>query len=208
MIFAFFSVTIIDSIIIEVLDRIERKERKLFAKVQRKLLELYTQAANHAAKMDEQAEAATSPDKMEQMMDDSLLVLDEEEADDADGADGAGGADRVYRNELHRLLSWLYRMSNHYANTRDAIIWVILVFIGVGFYMGTQKCTPARQHASTPARQHNSPAQQPSSCLTSRRGRLPPCSSLSLLASVRTRSVCSQDGTVLLLSLHGSDADN
>ena len=158
MIFAFFSVTIIDSIIIEVLDRIERKERKLFAKVQRKLLELYTQAANHAAKMDEQAEAATSPDKMEQMMDDSLLVLDEEEADDADGADGAGGADRVYRNELHRLLSWLYRMSNHYANTRDAIIWVILVFIGVGFYMGTQKCTPARQHASTPAQQSRTTA--------------------------------------------------
>lgn len=65
LIFAFFSVTIIDSIIIEVLDRIERKERKLFAKVQRKLLELYSKAHKHAEKMDE-IERLASDDPAEQ----------------------------------------------------------------------------------------------------------------------------------------------
>lgn len=61
-------------------------------------------------------------------MEEALLVLDDEEQAASDEWWG--------RNCFTRFAAWLYRMSNHYANTRDAIIWLVFVFIGVGFYMG------------------------------------------------------------------------
>ena len=113
----------------EVLDRIERKERKMFARVQRKLLELYTEAHKQARKVQQATEI--SADKL---IDSSLAVLDDEDFDSESDATEAKEDGPVYRNDAHRCGAWLSRISNRYPNVRDCIIWLILVFIGVAFY--------------------------------------------------------------------------